>query len=265
MGYGNSEELLSKLEEVSKLLNAYYGSILTPDSCFHRFIMRTLLYVPIIHTEADLGSVGEDIAKRGLREFGETLWKRHQETVLGFWDTIAGYFDSIEVTGFKVFQDGMAADGELGMTIVREAVKTGSRNYQIVSELIRKGAILVMTEDINLVKEERDWILRITHAKNRAQKLNAAMKYKLAKNNLLDKRDKFIAKQINDTLQEGENGILFIGAFHNVRKWIQKDITVEEIKDINKVKEYQKLLPFYRSNKERVEKLRMYLTDKRER
>jgi hypothetical protein len=57
-------------------------------------------------------------------------------------------------------------------------------------------------------------------------------------------------------------GILFIGAFHNVRKWLQKDIAVKEIKNINKVKEYQKLLPFYRSNKERVERLRMYLMDK---
>ncbi|MCX5815874.1 MAG: hypothetical protein NTX75_06465 [Proteobacteria bacterium] len=224
--------------------------------------MRTLLYVPIIHTEADLGSVGEDMAKRGLREFGEILWKRHQETVLGFWDAIAGHFDSIGVAGFKVYQDGMVADGKLGMTIVQEAVKTGSRNYQIVSELIRKGAILVKTEDFNLVKKERDWILKITQAKSRAQKLDAAMKYKLAKNNLLDKRDKFIAKQINDTLQEGENGILFIGAFHNVRKWLQKDIAVKEVKDINKVKEYQKLLPFYRSNKEKVKRLRMYLMER---
>jgi len=224
--------------------------------------MRTLLYVPIIHTEADLGSVGGDMAKRGLKEFGETLWKRHQETVLGFWDATAGYFASIEVSGYKVFQDGMAADGELGMTIVREAVKTGSLNYQIISELILKGAILVKTEDIDLVREERDWILKVTQAKSRAQKLDAAMKYRLAKNNLLNKRDKFIAKQINDTLQEEESGILFIGAFHNVRKWLQEDIAVEEIKDINKVKEYQKLLPFYRSNKERVEKLRVYLMDK---
>ena len=220
---------------------------------------RRLLYVPIIHTEADLGSVGEDIAKRGLKEFGETLWKRHQETVLGFWDAIAEYFDSTEVSGFKIFQDGMPADGELGMTIVQEAVKTGSRNYQVISELIRKGALLVKTEDFNLVKEERDWILRITQAKSRAQKFDAAMKYKLAKGGLLEKRDKFIAEQINDTLQEGENGILFIGAFHNVRKWIHKEIHVAELKDINKVRAYQKLLPFYRSNKEKVEKLRMYL------
>jgi len=223
--------------------------------------MRTLLYVPIIHTEADLGSVGGDMAKRGLREFGETLWKRHQETVLGFWDAIAGYFDSIEASGIKIFQDGMLADGETGIAIVREVVKTGSRNYQIISRLIEKGAILAKTEDIDLVRKERDWILKITQAKSRAQKLDAAMKFKLAKKSLLDKRDKFIAKQINDTLQEGERGILFIGAFHNVRKWLQKDIVVEEIKDINKVKEYQKLLPSYQSNKERVEKLRVYLMD----
>lgn len=223
--------------------------------------MRTLLYVPIIHTEEDLGSVGGDIAKRGLREFGETLWKGHQETVLGFWDAIARYFDSIEVSGFKIFQDGMVADGELGMTIVREAVKGGSRNYQVISGLIGKGALLVKTEDLKLVIKERDLILRITQAKNRAQKLDAALKYKLVKNSLLDKRDRFIAKQINDALQEGECGILFIGAFHAVRKWLQKEIVVEEIKEICKVKEYQKLLPFYGSNKERVGKLRTFLID----
>jgi hypothetical protein len=37
------------------------------------------------------------------------------------------------------------------------------------------------------------------------------------------------------------------------------------IKNFDKVKEYQKLLPFSCSNKEKVERLRMYLTDKRER
>ena len=219
-----------------------------------------MLYVPIIHTEADLGSVGEDIAKRGLREFGETIWKRHQETVLGFWDVIAGYFDSIDVSGCKIFQDGLVAEGELGMRIAREAAKAGSRNYQIVSELIRKGAILVMTEDLNLVKEERDWIIRITQGKNRAQRLDAALKYRLVKNNLLEKRDRFIANRINDELREGERGILFIGAFHNVRKWLQEEIYVEELKDMDKVKEYHKLLPHYRNNKERVERLRGYLT-----
>jgi len=222
--------------------------------------MRGLLYVPIIHTEADLGSVGGDIAASGLKEFGETLWRRHEETVLGFWDAIAGYFDSIDVSGFKIYQDGMPAGGETAAAIVREALQTGSRNYQVISGLIRKGAVLVKTEDLSLVEEERDSILRIMQAKSRAQKLAEALKYKVAKDNLLERRDKFIAKQINDTLQEGESGILFIGAFHHVRKWLEKDICVAELKDVSKVRNYQELLPFYRRNKERAEKLRKYLT-----
>jgi hypothetical protein len=223
--------------------------------------MRALLYVPIIHTEADLGSMGGEITARGLREFGEALWKRHEETVIGFWKVIAEYFDSIDVPGFKIYHDGMAADGDTAMAIVREVFQTGSRNYQIISALIGKGAVLVKTEDLNLVREERDLILKITQAKNRAQKLAAALKYKLAKNDLLERRDKFIAKQINDTLGEGERGILFIGAVHNVRKWLEKDVHVEELKEIRKVREYQSLLPFCRSNKGRAEKLSAYLTE----
>ena len=223
---------------------------------------RELLYVPIIHTEADLGSVGGDIAARGLKEFGESLWKRHEETILGFWDAVAGYFDSLDAAGFKIYQDGMAAGGETAAAIVREAVRTGSRNYQILSDLIGKGAVLVKTEDLSLLKEERDWILRITQAKSRAQKLAAALKYRLAKNDLLERRDEFIARQINETLQDREHAILFIGAFHHVRERLQDDIRVEELKDVNKVREYQELLPFYRSNKGKVEKLRKHLTER---
>jgi hypothetical protein len=154
----------------------------------------------------------------------------------------------------------MVAEGEMGMAIVREAVKGGSRNYLVISDLIRRGAILVKTEDLNLVREERDWIVRMTRGKNIAQRLDAALKYKLAKGALLVKRDKFIAKTINETLQE--NGALFIGAFHNAAKWLDKDISVEELKDRRKVREYQELLPSYHRSKERVEKLGAYLTDK---
>jgi pheromone shutdown protein TraB len=192
--------------------------------------------------------VGKSIANRGMKEFGRTLWKRHEETVLGFWDAIAEYFDPLEVSGFKIYQDGMVADGEMGLTIVREAVKGGSRNYLIISELIRKGAVLVKTEDLNLVREERDWILRMTQGNNTASKLDAASKYRLAKGKLLERRDRFIANRIADTLHENEDGVLFIGAFHNVGRWLKKDIHVEELKEKDKVKEYQKILPFYREN-----------------
>ena len=54
----------------------------------------------------------------------------------------------------------------------------------------------------------------------------------------------FIAERIDQTLKTDEQAILFIGASHNTKKRLPKDIQVREVKDANKVKRYQKLLPF---------------------
>lgn len=221
--------------------------------------MRYLIYVPVIHTSADLGSMGEDVASRGIADLGEDIWKKHRKTVDGFWDAILRYFDSLDVTGMKLYQDGMITDGEVGQKIVDETARAGSINYELVAKLIKKGAVLIKTEDFNLVKEERDSLLSIMGAKTVRQKLTALAKYKYSKNRLLDKRDKFIAEQISRTLNDKEKGIIFIGAYHNVRKMLPEDIQIMEIKDADKVKEYQALLPFNKKKKERFEELGGYL------
>jgi len=41
---------------------------------------------------------------------------------------------------------------------------------------------------------------------------------------LLAKRDAFIAQRINQTLGEGEFGILFVGLLHNVHRGLLPDI-----------------------------------------
>ena len=221
--------------------------------------MRTILYVPVIHTSADLGSLAKDVTKRGITELGEEVWKEHIKRVEGFWDVISHYFDSMDVSGMKIYQDGMVADSEVGQKIVEEGIKSGSKNYEIISKLLQKGAILVKTEDFKLVKEERDRLLAMTRAKSITLKLIALIKYKLVKNRLLIKRDKFIAKRIDETLNQGETGIIFIGAYHNIKKWLPKDIQIKEIKDADKIREYQRLLPFYNKNQERIEELGRYL------
>ena len=43
--------------------------------------MKTLLYVPIIHATADLGSLGKDVNKRGIENVGEEVWEEHIKTV----------------------------------------------------------------------------------------------------------------------------------------------------------------------------------------
>lgn len=204
--------------------------------------MRTLYYVPIIHTRADLGSLGKDVSQRGEAGLGQAAWQEHVRVVDGFWDAVSRYFLSLDVSGMKLYQDGMVADGDVGRTIVAEGAKAGSKNYLLVRELMNRGAILVKTENFHLVKEELDRLLQVTQARSAAQKIAAFAKYRLVRDRLLHKRDRFIAARIAESLAPDETGVLFIGAYHNVRAELPKDIVVHEVKETTKVREYHNLL-----------------------
>ena len=221
--------------------------------------MRTLIYVPIIHTSADLGSIAQDVTKRGIRHLGEEIWTKHKNTVEGFWDEISHYFDSVDVKGIKIYQDGLVADGEVGQKIVAETSKAGSKNYQLVSRLLERGALLVKTEDFKFVKEEYERLLAITQAESVIRKIMAFLRYKLAKGSLLNRRDTFIAKRIDETLNPGEKGIIFIGASHKVKEKLPESIKIIELKDTEKVRKYQRILPFHNRYKEQFDELGRYL------
>ncbi|MBI5400391.1 hypothetical protein HZB07_07320 [Candidatus Saganbacteria bacterium] len=224
--------------------------------------MRTIIYAPIIHTSADLGSLSKEVKKRGLASLGEEVWEKHQKTIAGFWDSLMDYFGSIDVKEMNIYQDGMVGEDEIGKAIIEAGAMNGSKNHELVLSLIKRGAILVKTEDFKLVKEERDRLVALTEAKTLMLKLIAFLKYKMVKNRLLNQRDKFIAGRIDKTLGQGETGILFMGAYHNVKSRLPKDIQVAEIKDTGKVREYQELLPFYGKKKEQFEELGRYLISK---
>jgi len=221
--------------------------------------MRMLIYVPIIHTSADLGSIAKDVTRRGIANLGEEIWTKHRRTVEGFWDAISRYFDFLDVRGMKLYQDGMIAEDEVGMKIVEDTAKAGSKNYQLILSLLERGAVLVKTEDFKLVKQEYDRLLGITQAKSTIRKIIAFVKYKLLKAVLLNKRDAFIARRIDQTLKENEKAILFLGALHKIKKKLPKDIRIREIRDSSKVRKYQKLLPFHTRYKERFDELGEYL------
>jgi len=221
--------------------------------------MRTLIYVPIIHTSADLGSIAKDVARRGIASLGEEVWARHRRTVEGFWDAISRYFDSIDVKGIKIYQDGMVADGEVGLRIVEETAKAGSKNYQLVSRLLERGASLVKTEDFKLVKDEYDRLIAITKASSLRRKIIALLKYKLFKSILLNKRDAFIAKVIDQTLEPSRKGIIFIGAYHKVKNKLPISVEVREVKDTQKVSRYQRLLPYHNKYRGQFDELGTYL------
>ncbi|MBU4000511.1 hypothetical protein KKG29_05090 [Patescibacteria group bacterium] len=222
--------------------------------------MRKLLYVPIIHVDSDLGSIAPAIDKRSTQICGRERWERHKQTVSTFWDNIEEYFKKQDAGNLKIYQDGLMADGDLGQKIIEEGAQKGSRNYRIVLELIRRGSEIRKTEDVALLKEEYNRILKLAQSKSLWERTTAYIGYRFHKDRLMMKRDRFIAGTINRTLKEEETGVLFIGAYHDVLTHLAYDIAVEEVKNREKVRDYFKML-ISGKDEEKFDQLAGYLVD----
>jgi len=221
--------------------------------------MRKLYLIPIIHMSADMGSAAPALDDRGIAKLTPDLWQKHKEIVSVFWDSIGQFLDSLDVSGFKVYQDGLVADGAEGLRIIRESISQGSKNYEFIGKLIERGAILVKTESLSLVRQEYSYITKMTQSKSLKEKEVAALRYKLNRGKLLKQRDEFITRRINETLSEGETGILFIGAYHDVINRLAPDIGVGQVKEVIKVKEYHNALINKRKYDQSLRELGEYL------
>jgi len=188
--------------------------------------------------EPDLGSEAAAIDSKSASLFGEERWAKHKDSVVKFWESIADYFATVDTSTLKIYQDGLPADGALGRKIVEEAAKRGSKNHQIILSLMARGAEISKTEDPSLLQEEYEYITRLTRSRSIPEKTIASARYKLRKNQLTKERDKFVAKTIDETLKEGETGVLFMGSYHNIFPYLPKDIVVKQLKNRGKINAY---------------------------
>ncbi|MCG2686311.1 hypothetical protein L6258_03015 [Candidatus Parcubacteria bacterium] len=212
---------------------------------------RTLIYIPIIHTDPDLGSLASDVEEKAMRLLGER-WKEHKRIVEQYWKEIAEYFsarggsafgrEGKKLKGVKIFQDGLPVGGEAAQIMIDELAQAGSPNYRLLKNLSDQGAMLLKTEDVALLKQEYQITKDLVAKKNLLSTIASFLSYKLRKDRLLKARDKYIAKQINSQLGDGEMGILFLGAYHEVLPKLTKDIEIVPFKDPDKVKEYYQSL-----------------------
>ncbi len=212
--------------------------------------MRRLIYIPIIHTEKDLGSLAHDIEKRSRKVVKASSFREHKRIVNNYWDEIDRYWQKRQVSGFKVFQDGIAANGMLGQKIVNDLARKGSTNYKIIKQLVKRGAILTKTEDADLIKKEYFLTKELSERKSLFGSLFSLLRYKLGKGRLLTKRDDYIARRIDENLQEGETGICFLGVYHKMIQKLPPDFTIVYLKDPKKVKEYYQRLTSHSRNGE---------------
>lgn len=193
--------------------------------------MRRLLYLPIIHDPVDLGSLGPAILQRSVALSGEDPWPAHREVMEGFWDSIGTYLHSLDPLRLKLYQDGLAAGGALAKRVIQEAARKGSKNYQLLLELLNRGAEVRQTEDPALLLQEQANLVVLVEKESPDGGPLRDEGYLRERDRLMEARDTFIAQAIAASLRQDEIGVLFIGAYHQVASRLPQDVRVVPLKD----------------------------------
>lgn len=188
---------------------------------------RMLIYIPIIHTEADMGRFGETLRKAALKEIGFKSWRRKQDFTNRMWDRIEEAIQGLNLAHEKVrlYQDGLPVCGREA-EIVRDLAHARSRNHQLLMRLMEKGAALMGTESAELLVQEYELVKQMMAARGDPDRAGVLSHQKMVSGRVLRERDRHIAHRINTTLGTGETGILFLGMLHSLEGLLDKDILV---------------------------------------
>ena len=190
---------------------------------------RILILIPIVHTEVDLGTLGESVRISSENVRGAEYWTKHAQTVDDIWNAIRKWILSLSLTYSKVrlYQDGLPICGHEHQ-IVKDVAEMGSKNHSLLIELMDKGASLIGTENAVHLLEEYQYQQKEV-GKDEISDLYMTHQQADQSKRLLIQRDIFIANRINATLLAGETGVLFIGVAHNVDPYLASDIFVRRM------------------------------------
>jgi len=186
---------------------------------------RTLIYIPIIHDQADMGNLRESVRQAALRKLGEKTWRRKVKLVDQIWTESEMIIDNLRLSfdAVRLYQDGLPVCGR-EIDIVTDLAKAGSRNHRLLLRLMEKGATVMGTESAELLVEEYELFRSILNSRDSKKTPKIDECRKALSESLLERRDRYVADRINSTLREGETGILFLGLLHNLEKRFDKDI-----------------------------------------
>ena len=170
--------------------------------------MRTLIVIPISHSEKDMGS-GEQLSST------DEVWSGIRRMIADL---------ELPYASVRLYQDALPLC-EKERDIVREIAARGSKNHQFLVELMDQGARLVGTEDPHLLLQEYQFLQGALRGGNPG----AENRREDQSRNRLRGRDRFIAGRINATLSAGEIGLLFLGPAHSVEPLLDADILVRRL------------------------------------
>jgi hypothetical protein len=172
--------------------------------------MRTLIVIPIIHTEKDTASL-----------FGEQFRSADEG-----WNEIRRMIAELRLdyASVRLYQDALPLC-EKERDIVKEIAARGSMNHQFLVDLMEQGARLVGTEDPKLLLQEYQFLQDALGGGKQGPE--PQREHEIRK--LLSGRDRFIAGRINTTLLAVETGLLFLGLGHSVEPFLDADILARRL------------------------------------
>ncbi len=187
---------------------------------------RTLIYLPIIHTQADMGALKESVVRATLEKMGRAGLLRKTAAIDKVWTEIERVIDALALSFDRVrlYQDGLPVCGREA-EIVTELAQAGSRNHQLLLRLMTQGAVLMGTESGDLLVQEYQ-LARQSLTTRPPRAAGVAAQRRALSEALLKRRDQFMAQRINDTLKDGETGILFLGMLHSLERYLHQDVKV---------------------------------------
>lgn len=176
--------------------------------------VRTLIYIPIIHTQADMGALSEPIRRMKVQRLGRIGWERNVNRVDKLWARIEQAIEGLVLPFERVrlYQDGLPVCGR-EVEIVEQLAKAGSRSHRLLLRLREKGATLMGTESSELLVEEYQLVKGDFAARRFEVGVPGQARSKALRDSLLKRRDQYIAGRVNETLLKGETGLMFLGCF----------------------------------------------------
>jgi hypothetical protein len=194
---------------------------------------RLLILVPIIHTEVDLGSLQEAVRRRHLERTGTEQWDQRQAAVKDLWRNIRSQIEALHLdySRVRLYQDGLPVCGRED-AIVRDLALKASINHQILVDLMAKGATLTGTEVPELVVKEYELARKAFASMKSPRKTGPGLNDARESRKLLDERDTYIARRIDQTLMDGETGLIFLGMLHSLDNHLPPDIRLARLDDL---------------------------------
>ena len=219
--------------------------------------MRTLYYVPIMHSLEELGSLAKPAMEIEKRVHGPQAEKNYKEKTNRFWAEVTGRLKKRELNTpekckkMHIYADGLTAQPFYCKTCFD---KTGEKRYmdEITSNEVRcsfcgRVAQAAVEEFLSklvrvLIEKRFPLYLIIEKLMERGARIHGTESQALLieernmwvniakgidtnllrKAELLIERDEFIARRINGTLPQDGTAILFIGSAHRVGKELQQ-------------------------------------------